>query len=376
MIFDIFIKTYNKHFTKLYYCLRSINLYAYGFRQIILITDSTDINDYSNYINEFTRIPIILIKLDTPKIDVQLLSGIGYNWQQVIKLEWYKYTDADAILTIDSDMIMIKFFSPFSYFKDDKPIWFYREWSETNGNYKWKSCVDKLFEQLPTFDGMPIHCFMLLKEDTINFGKYLLDKTKNDILSFFIENGINNTCSEYELYFNYLYNFSKHYCLINDKDYFYNYWWNRHFLQLPYDANKLGFLDENDPLFITEMTYMIDGNYTPQDFEKRIIKGERINYTIFRINNNFKNICDEIILKDLHKYIIDYTNTDNNKLIQLANHVQFMTFNKYDFAYKLEHDEIVLLIVFNNKINTKLVDKSYLTDNSLKKFPLHLLSIK
>ena len=53
-----------------------------------------------------------------------------------------------------------------------------------------------------------------------------------------------------------------------------------------------------------------------------------------------------------------------------------MTFNKYDFAYKLEHDEIVLLISFNNKINTKLVDKSYLSDNSLKKFPLHLLSIK
>ena len=94
---DIFIKTYPGDFIWLEYCIKSIEKFVTGFRDIVIVTDSgTELKIDSS-------LPIKIFYEDLPNETHPCPVGIGYAWAQSVKLNWTKYTDADYILQIDSD---------------------------------------------------------------------------------------------------------------------------------------------------------------------------------------------------------------------------------------------------------------------------------
>jgi len=113
---DIFIKTYHKDFHLLEWCLRSINSFARGFNQVIIVSDiGHDVPDIC------CGIPIKVHYVDVG-------DKLGYLWQKSIKLSWYEYTDADDVLILDSDEMLTVETTPDSFKDGEKYIWHYKHW--------------------------------------------------------------------------------------------------------------------------------------------------------------------------------------------------------------------------------------------------------
>jgi hypothetical protein len=117
---DIFIKTYVNDFIWLEYLLKSVNKFAQGFRNVIIISD----NDGNNIPESILKIMPVTVKyVDVPNKMPDKLSHLpGYLWQQIIKINWMDYTDADAVLILDSDEMLTSSIRV-SDFMDDQNRW-------------------------------------------------------------------------------------------------------------------------------------------------------------------------------------------------------------------------------------------------------------
>lgn len=128
MTCSIFIKSCEKDFGFLAYCLKSIHKFAKGFEEIVVV------------IPEGTNLPLTqerVVKVAEPDNGVATMHGTGYVYQQVVKMNADKYCKSDFILHIDSDTVFnqpvqafdtvenrgttMPVFSPF--FMNDKPMW-------------------------------------------------------------------------------------------------------------------------------------------------------------------------------------------------------------------------------------------------------------
>jgi hypothetical protein len=107
MTTDIFIKTYPGDFPWLDFCFRSIDKFARGFRRVIVVSPEQIPYHPKNVNFEVVLIPD---------------ASNGYLWQQVIKLNADKYTDADYICFMDSDTMFIKRGTPEDLFDEVSPI--------------------------------------------------------------------------------------------------------------------------------------------------------------------------------------------------------------------------------------------------------------
>lgn len=97
---DIFIRSYLGDFEWLKYCLRSLAKYASGFNEIILCVPQRDHEILKSWNLSRERV-----------ISCSNYSN-DYLGQQVTKLTAFKYSDADRILFIDSDVIILKPITP------------------------------------------------------------------------------------------------------------------------------------------------------------------------------------------------------------------------------------------------------------------------
>jgi hypothetical protein len=108
---DIFIRTYSKDLEWLAYCLKSIDKFVTGHRNIII-----SIPEQEKHLLKPFNLTKELIVAWKPTTDN------GYIDQQINKLLAYKYTDADYILFVDSDCL---FKEPVNvqdhYFMDNLP---------------------------------------------------------------------------------------------------------------------------------------------------------------------------------------------------------------------------------------------------------------
>ncbi len=110
---DILVVTYVNDFMWAEYCIKSLKKYARGFRNVILVSDDEVPESLSSIM------PINIVHVKQPSIfPPNLEHRPGYVWQQYLKLNWMEYTDADAILVIDSDEMLTKELTP-SDFRDD-----------------------------------------------------------------------------------------------------------------------------------------------------------------------------------------------------------------------------------------------------------------
>jgi hypothetical protein len=203
---DIFIKTYHKDFKWLKYCLKSIEKYATGFRNIIIVADDDGHVIPSEYLIKNCKVFYVGLPDNRPSY---VEHGIGYLWQQCIKLSWYNYSDANAVLIMDSDEMFTESISPISFQKEGKFTWNYRPWSEAGSGICWKKSTDFLLNTDTTYDAMAITGFVLQRETTIALKNCLCSThgTK-DIWDIFVKHNM-STASEFNIFGSFIHHFDR-----------------------------------------------------------------------------------------------------------------------------------------------------------------------
>ena len=195
---DIFIKTYHKDFIWLEWCLKSIKKYATGFENIVIVSD----NDGHKLPDSFLEIiPLKIFYVDLPTATPEYVEhGLGYLWQQYIKLSWYEYTDADEILILDSDEMLTVPTSPNDFKTDSKYNWFFRPWDQMGNGKCWRESTEKLLGFETKLSGMCITGFVLQKETSIALKNYLCSENNVDsIWDIFVKENM-KTASEFNIF--------------------------------------------------------------------------------------------------------------------------------------------------------------------------------
>lgn len=206
MMTDIFIKTYHKDFKWLPFCLKSIEKFANGFRHVIIVSDNDGHIIPEEYLNEKYKV----IYVDIPSRQPTFVEhGVGYLWQQYIKLMWYTYSEADTVLIMDSDEMLTKIITPDSFKRDGKFTWNYRTWDKAGSGICWKKSTDFLLNIDSIFDAMSITGFILQRHTSIALKNHLCSiHERDDIWDIFIKYDM-PTASEFNLFGSFIHHFDR-----------------------------------------------------------------------------------------------------------------------------------------------------------------------
>jgi hypothetical protein len=140
MTTDIFIKSYHKDFPWLSYCLRSIQKFASGFKEIVIVIPDTD--DLSH----LTAERVVKVKE----------YGEPYMFQQSVKMHADLYSDADAFVYMDSDCVFTEPVTPESFLTDGRPDWLYTPWEKVGEDAQraWGEVMTKCIGKPPPAEFM------------------------------------------------------------------------------------------------------------------------------------------------------------------------------------------------------------------------------
>lgn len=221
MSVSIFIKTYYKDFKWLQYLLPSIERYANNFESIIIVSDDDGNIIPDEYIKSIKNIPIYIHYVKLPIIyPNNIHHGLGYLWQQYIKLNWFKYCNSDTVLILDSDEILTTYITPDNFKYNDKWIWTYRLWKDAEYAIIWKDITDTILQIDTKYEAMCISGFILTKSMTIQLLEYLYNiHNDNDLWNIINKYNI-VTMSEFNIYGSYInhINNDQYYCNIYCSD--------------------------------------------------------------------------------------------------------------------------------------------------------------
>lgn len=141
---DIFIRTYSKDLPWLAYALKSIHKYVTGYRRIIIAIPEKE----RHLLNHLTAETVIGVK------DLE----DGYLGQQLTKMRAWRYTDADAVVFWDSDVVATRPIDVRTeYFKDGKPIIYKTRYSSINAHGQacpWQPITAKAIGFVPEWEYM------------------------------------------------------------------------------------------------------------------------------------------------------------------------------------------------------------------------------
>jgi len=154
-VVDLFIKTWSGDAKWLPYCLAGHSRYARDFRQLVLITDK----GFDFEISE-TNIPIKIIETDPTeagytknpafwgvtrqgKIIDKPPRGPGYYWQQAVKMSWPEYSDADAVVILDTDVIAWDKFCAMDFTMNGQPYWRTKTYKTNDNDLIWKTALSR-----------------------------------------------------------------------------------------------------------------------------------------------------------------------------------------------------------------------------------------
>lgn len=139
----IVIRTFDKDLEWLAFCLRSIHKFASGFQEVVVLIPEGQ----EHLLRHLTVERVVVVHDGQP----------GYCCQQKDKL----YADincpqAEAILHIDSDSVMVKPFTPDTLIRDGKPLWLMTPWAKLSRDEKraWVHVIAKCVQELPPYEFM------------------------------------------------------------------------------------------------------------------------------------------------------------------------------------------------------------------------------
>lgn len=142
MTTDIFIRTYYKDLEWLKYCLRSIAKFTTGFRQVIICIPENQVKLLDSF------------GLTREKVVTSPVYKDDYLGQQVSKMHAFKYTDADNILFVDSDMCFTGPATPETFMQDGKPLIYKTHYSLVGDAICWKEPTEHFIRQPLAFEYM------------------------------------------------------------------------------------------------------------------------------------------------------------------------------------------------------------------------------
>lgn len=140
MTVDIFIRTYSADVEALKYCLRSIDKFCKGFRDVIITIPAKD-RHLLGYNDKYIVHTVPHYQND-------------YLGQQATKLYAHQYSDADLIFFIDSDCVVLKPVTPKSFMKNNKPFQLKTRYSELGNSVPWQSITAKALGFVPQYEYM------------------------------------------------------------------------------------------------------------------------------------------------------------------------------------------------------------------------------
>jgi hypothetical protein len=137
----------------------------------------------------------------------------------VVKLNWINYTDADAVLVLDSDEMLCRPVTHAS-FRDayGRWRWNFRDWQHAGSANMWKKPTEEVLKFEPTYEAMACAPFILERNTTQKFIDYLKDVHEaSSLFDVFFKYDM-TLFSEYNAYGSYVYKFdnqSVYYYAIN-----------------------------------------------------------------------------------------------------------------------------------------------------------------
>lgn len=143
MTTDIFIRTYHKDVPWLKYCLRSIVKYCTGFRQVVICIPE-------NQVGHLQPMGLTLEKI----VACKDYGKQDYLGQQISKLSVHKYTDAEAVLYVDSDCVFDKPVTPETFLENGKPVIYKTDYSKVGDAICWKVPTEKFIGQSLQYEYM------------------------------------------------------------------------------------------------------------------------------------------------------------------------------------------------------------------------------
>jgi hypothetical protein len=158
---DILIKTYEKDYEWLKYCLRSIDKFVTGVRRVWVLTPQ------KAWCPKTTVIPCQVVEVEEYKHD-------AYLSQQLFKIQADTFSDADWILHIDSDTIFTRPVTPETYLKDAKYVWMMTPMDQAHPDQQqsWRKVMEKFVGKPPTFEFMRRFPFMFPRWLYAEFRKF------------------------------------------------------------------------------------------------------------------------------------------------------------------------------------------------------------
>jgi len=214
----IFIKTCPKDHVWLQYLLPSIEKYAEGFKDVVIVSDEGQVIP-PEYLRSIKKFQVKTHYIPVPKQDSRypdnINLGVGYLWQQYIKLSWHNICDSDSALILDSDEMLCKPLTPDQFKHDGKWVWTYRLWKDAGDAKCWKQSTDQILGQNTPYEAMLVCGFVLTRTTTINLMNYIYQKHAISNFWELVVKKKMNTFSEYNIYGSYIHS-------VSDPDYYYN----------------------------------------------------------------------------------------------------------------------------------------------------------
>jgi hypothetical protein len=166
MTTDIFIRTYEKDLEWLKYCLKSISKYVTGYRDIIICIPAGQKHLLDGW------------NLTKEKIfEWEPVCKDGYIDQQINKLEAHKFTDAEFILFVDSDVCFKRPVHISEYFHDGKPIILKTRYELVGDAICWKKPTEDLLFEIVNFEYMRRLPILYRRDTLINVGNHCTENS-------------------------------------------------------------------------------------------------------------------------------------------------------------------------------------------------------
>ena len=158
---DIFIKSYRKDFWLLALSLATIKKNVTGYTNLILLIPEEDKHHFeTRYLPERTLIHYIEDK------------SPGWLFQQVCKMNAWKYSNADYIMFSDSDCFFTYPVNVQDCIRDDKPEILYTNWSEVGDAIVWKEPTANFLKKEPEWEMMRRNQQIYHRSSLVNISKY------------------------------------------------------------------------------------------------------------------------------------------------------------------------------------------------------------
>jgi hypothetical protein len=143
---DIVIKSYPRDGAWLQFCLKSIQKYAKGFNDILVLWPRSG-----------GTLPLTKEKV------VYLDCEENYMTQQIAKLNADLHTQADFILHFDSDCVFTKTVTPETFMVNTKPRWLFTQWGglEPKDKLAWYHVMARCLQESPPAEFMRKSCIIV-----------------------------------------------------------------------------------------------------------------------------------------------------------------------------------------------------------------------